>query len=166
MCLIDSLYGCGLDLLCALDDDVSFSPHTEKHAEKTSLTFTYSVIWHPSEVAWASRWDSYLRMSDVQIHWFAICNSVAIVLFLSGEWYIVSPYYVLCVCTCTFSDHKYPGGLSNCVPNTLIILWNMCYSLILASSPGLLLGTRLVLSVPRLQFPSDIGFMGRFICTK
>ena len=24
-------------------------------------------------------------MSDVQIHWFAICNSVAIVLFLSGE---------------------------------------------------------------------------------
>ena len=27
----------------------------------------------------------YLHMSDVQIHWFAICNSVAIVLFLSGE---------------------------------------------------------------------------------
>ena len=53
-------------------------------AERTTVTFTYSVIWHPSDVAWASRWDSYLRMSDVQIHWFAICNSVAIVLFLSG----------------------------------------------------------------------------------
>lgn len=37
-----------------------------------------------SEIAWASRWDIYLHMSDVQIHWFAICNSVAIVLFLSG----------------------------------------------------------------------------------
>ena len=49
------------------------------------MIFSYSVIWHPSDVAWASRWDSYLRMSDVQIHWFAICNSVAIVLFLSGK---------------------------------------------------------------------------------
>lgn len=55
-----------------------------------------------SDIAWASRWDTYLHMSDVevcddvitndvmifcnaQIHWFAICNSVAIVLFLSGK---------------------------------------------------------------------------------
>ena len=53
--------------------------------EMTTMVFSYSVIWHPSDVAWASRWDSYLRMSDVQIHWFAICNSVAIVLFLSGR---------------------------------------------------------------------------------
>ena len=49
--------------------------------------FTYSVVWEERpELAWASRWDTYLSMSDVQIHWFAICNSVAIVLFLSGEW--------------------------------------------------------------------------------
>ena len=34
---------------------------------------------------WASRWDTYLAMSDVQIHWFAIINSVVIVLFLSGK---------------------------------------------------------------------------------
>lgn len=53
---------------------------------KLPLAFTYSVVWEEhSDLAWASRWDTYLHMSDVQIHWFAICNSVAIVLFLSGE---------------------------------------------------------------------------------
>ena len=54
------------------------------HTETNVVTFSYSVHWQESEIAWASRWDIYLRMSDVQIHWFAICNSVAIVLFLSG----------------------------------------------------------------------------------
>lgn len=33
---------------------------------------------------WASRWDTYLTMSDVQIHWFSIVNSVVVVFFLSG----------------------------------------------------------------------------------
>ena len=33
---------------------------------------------------WASRWDIYLNMSDVQIHWFSIVNSVVVVFFLSG----------------------------------------------------------------------------------
>lgn len=37
-----------------------------------------------SEIRWASRWDTYLRMTDDQIHWFSIVNSVMIVLFLSG----------------------------------------------------------------------------------
>lgn len=57
----------------------------ELHKGKpNTVVFAYSVLWEPSDVAWASRWDIYLQMSDVQIHWFAICNSVAIVLFLSG----------------------------------------------------------------------------------
>ncbi|XP_065890700.1 transmembrane 9 superfamily member 4-like [Dysidea avara] len=51
---------------------------------ENEVIFSYSVSWEPSNVAWASRWDTYLHMSDVEIHWFAICNSVAIVLFLSG----------------------------------------------------------------------------------
>ena len=38
----------------------------------------------PSEVKWASRWDTYLLMTDDQIHWFSIINSLMIVLFLSG----------------------------------------------------------------------------------
>lgn len=37
-----------------------------------------------SEIAWTSRWDTYLMMVDGHIHWFAIVNSLMIVLFLSG----------------------------------------------------------------------------------
>ncbi|KAF0290145.1 Transmembrane 9 superfamily member 4 [Amphibalanus amphitrite] len=51
---------------------------------ETRLLFTYSVEWRQSSVRWASRWDVYLAMSDVQIHWFSIVNSVVVVLFLSG----------------------------------------------------------------------------------
>lgn len=51
---------------------------------KTNLFFTYSVEWKQSDVRWASRWDSYLAMSDVQIHWFSIVNSLIVVFFLSG----------------------------------------------------------------------------------
>ncbi|PIK37278.1 putative transmembrane 9 superfamily member 4-like [Apostichopus japonicus] len=49
-----------------------------------SLTYTYSVNWAKSDVPWASRWDSYLKMSDVQIHWFSIINSMVVVFFLAG----------------------------------------------------------------------------------
>lgn len=48
------------------------------------LYFTYSVEWKESAVSWASRWDIYLGMSDVQIHWFSIINSLVVVFFLSG----------------------------------------------------------------------------------
>lgn len=37
-----------------------------------------------SDIRWASRWDTYLIMTDDQIHWFSIINSLMIVLFLSG----------------------------------------------------------------------------------
>lgn len=50
-----------------------------------SLYFTYSVQWKESAVGWASRWDIYLRMEDVQIHWFSIINSLVVVFFLSGK---------------------------------------------------------------------------------
>ncbi|XP_049963026.1 transmembrane 9 superfamily member 4 [Schistocerca serialis cubense] len=50
----------------------------------TKLFFTYSVEWKASEISWASRWDIYLGMNDVQIHWFSIVNSLVVVLFLSG----------------------------------------------------------------------------------
>ena len=37
--------------------------------------FTYSVVWEERpELAWASRWDTYLSMSDVQIHWFQLVS--------------------------------------------------------------------------------------------
>ncbi|KAG1660058.1 Transmembrane 9 superfamily member 4 [Nymphon striatum] len=50
----------------------------------TKLLFTYEVAWESSELRWASRWDTYLTMSDVQIHWFSIINSLVIVFFLAG----------------------------------------------------------------------------------
>lgn len=48
------------------------------------LYFTYSVVWRESPISWASRWDTYLAMNDVQIHWFSIINSLVVVFFLSG----------------------------------------------------------------------------------
>ncbi|ESN98735.1 hypothetical protein HELRODRAFT_66664 [Helobdella robusta] len=48
------------------------------------IPFTYKVEWKSSPVKWASRWDTYLAMNDVEIHWFSIINSVVVVLFLSG----------------------------------------------------------------------------------
>merc|ERR1712059_139728 len=50
----------------------------------TNVLFTYQVVWEQSEVKWASRWDIYLDMADVQIHWFSIINSVVVVFFLSS----------------------------------------------------------------------------------
>jgi len=48
------------------------------------VVFTYDVQWTESPIRWSTRWDSYLKMAGGQIHWFAILNSVVIVLFLSG----------------------------------------------------------------------------------
>lgn len=50
----------------------------------TKVLFLYSVTWKESAVSWASRWDIYLGMTDVEIHWFSIINSLIVVCFLSG----------------------------------------------------------------------------------
>lgn len=60
------------------------SPQIIKGGSATDLLFTYSVEWQESSVSWASRWDIYLGMNDVQIHWFSIINSLVVVFFLSG----------------------------------------------------------------------------------
>mmetsp|Transcript_135274 Transcript_135274/g.201175 ORF Transcript_135274/g.201175 Transcript_135274/m.201175 type:complete len:626 (+) Transcript_135274:22-1899(+) len=48
------------------------------------IVFTYSVEWEYHNVKWSSRWDIYLQMTDTQIHWFSIVNSLLILIFLSG----------------------------------------------------------------------------------
>merc|ERR1719443_1526128 len=49
------------------------------------ITYTYSVSWTESPIRWASRWDSYLKMTGTaQIHWFSLLNSLMIMIFLSG----------------------------------------------------------------------------------
>ncbi|XP_043283958.1 transmembrane 9 superfamily member 4 [Venturia canescens] len=50
----------------------------------TSLLFLYSVEWTESTTSWASRWDIYLGINDIEIHWFSIINSLIVVFFLSG----------------------------------------------------------------------------------
>eukprot|EP00037_Helgoeca_nana_P032152 m.412464 g.412464 ORF g.412464 m.412464 type:complete len:630 (+) comp28855_c0_seq1:43-1932(+) len=51
---------------------------------KQQVIFSYGVRFEESEIAWASRWDTYLHMSDTEIHWFSIINSFITVLFLSA----------------------------------------------------------------------------------
>jgi transmembrane 9 superfamily protein 2/4 len=52
--------------------------------EAGEIIWTYDVKWEWSDVKWASRWDLYMKMSDDQVHWFSIINSLLVVLFLSG----------------------------------------------------------------------------------
>lgn len=60
-------------------------PQAVSQSDSTQLFFTYSVEWKKSDISWASRWDIYLGMHDVQIHWFSIINSLVVVFFLSGK---------------------------------------------------------------------------------
>lgn len=52
--------------------------------KETPVTFTYSVTWKKSNIAWATRWDSYLHVIDPRIHWFSLVSSAIIVVFLSA----------------------------------------------------------------------------------
>jgi transmembrane 9 superfamily protein 2/4 len=66
------------------DDSVAHQPVTPLKDTIVPITYTYSVTWEKSDIEWASRWDIYLQMTDPQIHWFSIINSLMIVLFLTG----------------------------------------------------------------------------------
>lgn len=50
------------------------------------LTFTYSVEWHATTISFGKRFERYLDYDffEHQIHWFSICNSFMMVLFLVG----------------------------------------------------------------------------------
>jgi len=53
--------------------------------ENLDVIYSYEVKWQPSDLPWADRWDVYLIGSpDDDIHFFAIVNSLMIVLFLTG----------------------------------------------------------------------------------
>ena len=67
---------------CAIKDN--HSPQFVSKEKPTEVFFSYEVEWQESQIRWASRWDIYLTMADVQIHWFSIINSVVVVFFLSG----------------------------------------------------------------------------------
>ncbi|KAL1020796.1 hypothetical protein UPYG_G00004770 [Umbra pygmaea] len=69
---------------CNLPEASGSVPQEIDPTRENEVLFTYSIHWEESQVKWASRWDTYLTMSDVQIHWFSIVNSVVVVFFLSG----------------------------------------------------------------------------------
>lgn len=53
--------------------------------ESMKVLYSYEVKWQESDIPWADRWDVYLVGSpDDEIHYFAIVNSLMIVVFLTG----------------------------------------------------------------------------------
>ncbi|KAF4126913.1 transmembrane 9 superfamily member 2/4 [Geosmithia morbida] len=50
--------------------------------KSTEVKFSYSVYWHRSETAWATRWDKYLHVFDPKIHWFWLIDTAIIVVIL------------------------------------------------------------------------------------
>ncbi|KAJ8017171.1 hypothetical protein DPEC_G00014980 [Dallia pectoralis] len=70
--------------MCTLPVAMGSEPQEIDPTKENEVLFTYSIRWEESQIKWASRWDTYLTMSDVQIHWFSIVNSVVVVFFLSG----------------------------------------------------------------------------------
>eukprot|EP00270_Netrium_digitus_P021509 TRINITY_DN921_c0_g1_i1.p1 TRINITY_DN921_c0_g1~~TRINITY_DN921_c0_g1_i1.p1 ORF type:complete len:593 (-),score=100.18 TRINITY_DN921_c0_g1_i1:257-2035(-) len=52
----------------------------------TTLEFTYSVKWEPTNIPFHKRFDRYLDYNffEHQIHWFSIFNSFMMVIFLTG----------------------------------------------------------------------------------
>jgi transmembrane 9 superfamily protein 2/4 len=69
------------------DSKCSFADNSEPQEVtdgSNDIAWTYSIKWESSEIPWASRWDNYLSMKDVQIHWFSILNSFIVVACLTG----------------------------------------------------------------------------------
>lgn len=76
---------------CNADEQVVNNPVTYlplrvgATGEDLKVLYTYEINWIPSELEWSDRWDVYLIGSpDDDIHFFAIVNSLMIVLFLTG----------------------------------------------------------------------------------
>ncbi|KAL3942853.1 MAG: hypothetical protein SGBAC_003017 [Bacillariaceae sp.] len=52
-----------------------------------TITFTYDVIWKPSNITWASRWDVYLSEDNLvpdEVHWYSIANAILLALVLAA----------------------------------------------------------------------------------
>ncbi|EPY27416.1 endosomal integral membrane protein [Strigomonas culicis] len=61
---------------------------TNMETEKSTIFWTYSVDWVPSNVLWASRWDEYFRSStagkNAALHYTYACASIIIVLLVAS----------------------------------------------------------------------------------
>lgn len=68
------------DIVC---DSLDRVPPAQEIKEGEKILYTYDVYWQISDIKWASRWDSYLRMPGGKVHWFSIMNSMLIVLVMA-----------------------------------------------------------------------------------
>lgn len=87
---------------CSFPEDAK--PQVVDPTTGTKLFFTYEVEWEESSISWASRWDTYLAMTDADIHWFSIVNSIVVVFFLSGECYDSDIYLLYIMEDITFRN--------------------------------------------------------------
>lgn len=75
---------CNTNNIVTVESEPQSVSDAPKPGETVDIIWTYDVTWKKSNIKWAMRWDLYLKMTDSQIHWFSIINSIMIVLFLSG----------------------------------------------------------------------------------
>jgi len=69
-----------------LTSEINIGYSAQKVVEGVPILFTYDVLWHSSDVEWASRWDVYLTEDNsvpANVHWYSISNSILVVTFLS-----------------------------------------------------------------------------------
>ncbi|KAJ0964555.1 hypothetical protein J5N97_025693 [Dioscorea zingiberensis] len=58
---------------CNTNSKITPTSHSHQEvAENAHVVFSYDVTFQPSEIKWASRWDTYLLMNDDQIHWLPL----------------------------------------------------------------------------------------------
>ena len=79
--------------------DEGAAPLVLHESRDNRLQYTYSVSWIESNVRdrnhysqatmlsctqkpWATRWDSYLKLTGTRVHWFSLINSSIICVFL------------------------------------------------------------------------------------
>lgn len=68
-----------------IDNDPSTYLALREEGMALKVTYSYEVQWMETDLEWQDRWDVYLMNSpDDDIHFFAIVNSLMIVLFLTG----------------------------------------------------------------------------------
>eukprot|EP00850_Spirogloea_muscicola_P006427 SM000030S11436 [mRNA] locus=s30:626081:628979:- [translate_table: standard] len=87
--------------------------------ENDEIIFTHDVNFTMNnEIKWASRWDTYLLMTDDHIHWFSIINSLMIVLFLSGMFFGMT-VVTMAFAVLGFLSPANRGGLTT----AMLLLW-------------------------------------------
>jgi len=69
-----------------MNDSTTYLPlHLGPDDSPMEIAYSYSVNWEESDQAWADRWDIYVvGTQDDDVHFFAIINSLMIVLFLTA----------------------------------------------------------------------------------